>query len=119
MNDPLPPTAAAREGVPSTPHFSLLSPHSRDPAWVRYTLTTLALLFMTVLVIVPVISVFYEAFAEGVGTYWKNLTGDPDTRHSVLLTLTVAPLAVLSNLVFGIAAAWAISRFRFPGRTAL
>ena len=90
-----------------------------DPAWVRITLTTLALLAMTVLVVIPVISVFYEALSEGVGTYWANLTGDADTRHSVLLTLTVAPLAVLSNLVFGVAAAWAITRFRFPGRTLL
>jgi sulfate transport system permease protein len=91
----------------------------QDPAWVRYTLTALAVAFMTVLVIIPVVSVFYEAFADGFGAYWKNLTGDPDTRHSIMLTLTVAPLAVGCNIVFGIAAAWAISRFRFPGRTAL
>jgi sulfate/thiosulfate transport system permease protein len=90
-----------------------------DPAWVRFGLTTLALLAMTVLVVIPVVSVFYEALAEGFGTYWRNLTGDSDTRHSVLLTLMVAPLAVVCNLVFGIAAAWAISRFKFPGRTLL
>jgi sulfate transport system permease protein len=86
---------------------------------VRVTLTTLALLAMTVLVVIPVISVFVEALSEGFGAYWRNLTGDPDTRHSVLLTLTVAPLAVLCNLVFGVAAAWAITRFSFPGRTIL
>ena len=74
---------------------------------------------MTVLVVIPVVSVFYEALAEGFGAYWQNLTGDPDTRHSVLLTLMVAPLAVLCNLVFGVAAAWAITRFRFRGRTLL
>ena len=90
-----------------------------DPAWVRYTLTALALLALTVLVVVPVVSVFYEALADGAGVYWKNLTGDRDTRHSILLTLTVAPLAVLCNLVFGVAAAWAITRFRFRGRTLL
>jgi sulfate/thiosulfate transport system permease protein len=90
-----------------------------DPAWVRYTLTALALFAMTVLVVIPVISVFYEALAEGFGTYWRNLTADPDTRHSVLLTLMVAPLAVVCNVVFGIAAAWAITRFQFRGRTLL
>ena len=90
-----------------------------DPAWVRITLTALALLAMTVLVVIPVVSVFHEALSEGAGTYWNNLTGDADTRHAVLLTLTVAPLAVLSNLVFGVAAAWAITRFKFPGRTLL
>jgi sulfate/thiosulfate transport system permease protein len=92
---------------------------ANDPAWVRITLTTLALLVLTVLVIVPVVSVFYESLADGLGTYWRNLTGDPDTRHAILLTLTVAPLAVLCNLVFGVAAAWAIARFRFRGRTLL
>jgi sulfate transport system permease protein len=102
-----------------TPGTPRRTPRRTDPAWVRYTLTTLALLALTVLVVVPVVSVFYEALADGAGTYWRNLTADPDTRHSVLLTLTVAPLAVLCNLVFGIAAAWAIARFRFRGRTLL
>ncbi|AWM37182.1 Sulfate transport system permease protein CysW [Gemmata obscuriglobus] len=90
-----------------------------EPVWLRVTLTVLALLAMTVLVVVPVISVFVEALADGVGAYWRNLTADADTRHSVLLTLTVAPIAVLLNLVFGVAAAWAITRFRFRGRTLL
>jgi sulfate transport system permease protein len=102
-------------GTPRPPGAS----RSRDPAWVRFGLTGLALAILTVLVVIPVVSVFYEALSEGVGTYWRNLTAEPDTRHAVLLTLTVAPLAVLCNLVFGVAAAWAISRFRFPGRTAL
>jgi sulfate transport system permease protein len=63
--------------------------------------------------------VFVEAFAAGLGTYWQNLVGDPDTRHSVLLTLMVAPTAVVLNLIFGLAAAWAIARFKFPGRAFL
>lgn len=92
---------------------------TQDPLWVRVGLTSLALLVMFVLVVIPVMNVFYEALAQGVGTYWRNLTGDPDTRHSILLTLTVAPLAVLCNVIFGIAAAWAITRFRVPGRTLL
>ena len=102
-----------------TPGAPTRTARRTDPAWVRVGLTALALLAMTVLVVIPVISVFYEALSEGAGTYWNNLTGDADTRHSVLLTLMVAPLAVLSNLVFGVAAAWAITRFKFPGRTLL
>ena len=101
--------------TPSAPRTA----RRQDPLWVRITLTAIALVAMTVLVVVPVISVFAEALADGVGAYWTNLTADADTRHSVLLTLTVAPLAVLCNLVFGVAAAWAITRFRFPGRTLL
>jgi sulfate transport system permease protein len=108
--------AAAR---PANRQSQITIRKSQDPRWVRVTLTTLALLVLTVLVIVPVVSVFYEALSEGLGTYWHNLTADPDTRHAILLTLTVAPLAVLCNLVFGVAAAWAITRFRFRGRTLL
>src|SRR5438105_4072854 len=82
----------------------------QDPAYVRIPLTILALLILTLLVIVPVVSVFYHALENGVGTYWRNLVLDGDTRHSILLTLAVAPTAVVFNLVFGIAAAWAIAR---------
>jgi sulfate transport system permease protein len=82
-------------------------------------LTLAAVAVVTVLVIVPVVHVFYQALANGPRVYWDSLAADPDTRHSILLTLTVAPLAVAANVVFGVAAAWAIARFRFPGRTLL
>ena len=100
---------------------AVAAPHriNRDPLWVRLTLTSLALIILSILVIVPVISVFYQALARGVDVYFDNLFGDPDTRHAVLLTLTVAPCAVVFNLIFGVAAAWTIARFRFPGRTLL
>jgi sulfate transport system permease protein len=71
------------------------------------------------LVVVPVANVFYEALAGGLGPYLRHLAGDPDTRHAVLLTLVVAPIAVALNVAFGVAAAWAIARYEFPGRTAL
>src|SRR6185369_350236 len=90
-----------------------------DPAWVRWTLVSLAILVMTLLVLVPLLNVFVEAFADGIGTYWKNLAHDADTLHSVWLTLMVAPTAVVLNLIFGLAAAWAIARFKFPGRAFL
>jgi sulfate/thiosulfate transport system permease protein len=90
-----------------------------DPLWVQWTLILTALSIMTGLVVVPLVNVFVEAFAAGVGTYWENLVGDPDTRHSILLTLMVAPTAVVLNLIFGLAAAWAIARFKFPGRAFL
>ena len=90
-----------------------------DPAWVRWSLTGLALFLLTILVVIPVISVFYQALSRGVGVYFDNLFDDPDTRHAIFLTLTVAPCAVILNLIFGVAAAWAIARFRFRGRTLL
>jgi sulfate transport system permease protein len=90
-----------------------------DPAWVRWTLTLAAVSVIGILVVVPVAHVFAQALAKGVGVYWDTLVLDADTRHAVLLTLTVAPAAVVLNLVFGLAAAWAIARFRFPGRALL
>jgi len=97
---------------------SFVNPRT-DPAWVRWGLTGFAVLVVGVLVGIPVVNIFYEALKEGVRVYWDNLVADPDTRHSILLTATVVPLALVANIVFGIAAAWAIARFKFPGRTLL
>lgn len=91
----------------------------RDPAWVRWSLILLAVGSLTLLIVVPVVNVFYQALAPGLRAYVNNLIGDPDTLHAIGLTLVVAPVAVIANLVFGIAAAWAIARFKFPGRSLL
>ena len=90
-----------------------------DPAWVRWSLTLAAMAVVAVLIVVPVVHVFAGALKDGFGVYWSNLFGDPDTRHSIRLTLTVVPVALAANVLFGVAAAWAIARFRFPGRTLL
>src|SRR5262245_18627516 len=93
---------------------------SRQDHWlVRGGLTLATLVIVGVLIIVPLVSVFAQALENGPGVYWENLIGNADTRHSILLTITVAPVAVALNLVFGVAAAWCIARFRFPGRTLL
>lgn len=88
-----------------------------EPAWVRYLLITAAVLVMLVLVVIPVINVFYQALEDGAGTYWKQLIQDPNTRHSIWLTLIVAPVAVIINTLFGVAVAWAVTKYQFPGRT--
>jgi sulfate transport system permease protein len=90
-----------------------------DPAWVRWGLTLTAIAVVGLLIVVPIANVFAGALAEGLGVYWKSLVDDEDTLHSILLTLTVVPFALVLNVVFGLAAAWTISRFRFPGRTLL
>src|SRR6185369_12016259 len=90
-----------------------------DPVWVQRLLIATALAVMVLLVVVPLVNVFVEAFAGGLAVYGHNLVGDPDTLHSILLTLSVAPTAVILNTIFGLAAAWAIARFKFPGRAAL
>lgn len=106
-------------GPAARPAPSLSRRQMQDPLWVRVSLTAGAVVLMVVLVVIPVINVFYEALRDGAAAYFRHIFGDPDTRHSILLTLTVAPAAVLCNVVFGIAAAWAVARFRFPGRTLL
>jgi sulfate transport system permease protein len=69
--------------------------------------------------VVPLAAVFCEAFAGGPAAGWRARAHDPDTRHAIWLTLTVAPIAVAINTVFGVAAAWLVARFRFPGRSLL
>jgi len=91
----------------------------QDPPAVRWTLTILAIAIISWLVVIPVASVFWQAFGNGFAAYWKTLTSDYETRHSIWMTLTVAPVAVSLNVVFGVAAAWAITKFHFPGRTIL
>lgn len=91
----------------------------QDPALVRWGLTFLALAVIGILVIIPVINVFTVALSHGVGVYFDNLFANKDTLHAIKLTLTVVPIAVAANLIFGISAAWAIARFSFPGRALL
>jgi len=101
--------------VPTTRHRHAQS----DPPLVKWTLILLAILVVGLLVIVPLVNVFYLAFADGPVAYWNNLFGDAETRHAIYLTLIVAPVAVLLNIVFGVLAAWLITRFQFPGRILL
>ena len=91
----------------------------RDPLWLRWTLTLLALAVLGLLVVVPVVNVFVQAFGDGPATYFRALFGNANTRHAILLTLIVAPVAVVLNTIFGVAAAWALARFRFRGRSLL
>ena len=105
-------------GRSSIPNSEFRIPNSNDPAWVRYSLTIVAIVFLTLMVVAPVASVFAEALSAGFGKYFRNLVA-PDTSDAIFVSLLVAPCAVALNVVFGVAAAWAVSRFRFPGRTAL
>jgi len=90
-----------------------------DPAWVRVLLIGFTVGIIGLLIVVPLVNVFVQAFSKGMLAYWKALANDNDTLHSIFLTLMVAPLAVAANTIFGIAAAYTIARFRFPGRAVL
>lgn len=85
----------------------------------KVAVVSFAVAVLSVLVVVPLANVFAQAFSKGVPAYFGFLVNDPDTRHAVFLSLVVAPLAVAMNTLFGVAAAYTIARFRFPGRTVL
>ena len=89
-----------------------------DPIWLKVLLGTLAFGFIAVLLLLPLVLVFKEAFASGLSAFWAAIT-EPDSLSAVWLSLTVAVIAVPLNTVFGIAAAWSIAKFDFPGKTFL
>lgn len=92
--------------------------HLTEPRWLRLSLTIVALAFTVLFLVLPLVFVFIEAFAQGWGVYVASIL-DPDARAAIKLTLLVAVLALPVNLVFGVAAAWAITRFEFRGKQLL
>lgn len=89
-----------------------------EPRWFQWLLISVALLYLFFLLFVPLFSVFVGALENGIGAYLHTFT-DPDTLFSIRLTLIISALAVPLNLTFGVAAAWAIAKFEFPGKTIL
>jgi sulfate transport system permease protein len=86
-----------------------------EPRLVRWTLTLVALGFLAVFLVFPLIVVFEQALSAGWGAYLSALR-EPDALAAIRLTLTAAAVAVPLNAIFGVAAAWAIAKFTFPGR---
>ncbi len=85
---------------------------------VRWVLIGLAVTFLTLFIFLPLAIVFSQAFAKGIGVYWASLL-EPDALSAIRLTLLAAGIAVPLNLVFGVAAAWAIGKFEFFGKSLL
>jgi sulfate transport system permease protein len=89
-----------------------------EPRLVRWVLTGIALLFLALFLVVPLIAVFYQALSKGIGFYFEALA-DPDAVSAIKLTLLTAAIAVPLNLVFGLAASWCIAKFEFKGKALL
>jgi len=85
---------------------------------LRRGLTAAALAFLGLFLVVPLVAVFQEALSKGLHFYFTSLA-DPDARAALVLTLTVAIIAVPANVVFGLAASWAIAKFEFRGKALL
>jgi sulfate transport system permease protein len=102
---------------PPVPARSALAA-TAEPVWVRRTLIGVALVFLTLFLFVPLVSVFFEAFKKGVDVYLAAIV-EPDAVSAIKLTLIAAAISVPLNLVFGIAAAWCIAKFDFRGKNIL
>ena len=86
--------------------------------WVPIVLVMIALAYLTLFLFVPLFAVFFEALKKGWATYGRAIT-DPDAWSAIRLTLLATAIAVPANLVFGVAAAWAIAKFDFRGKSVL
>jgi sulfate transport system permease protein len=92
--------------------------NSLEPDWVRYVLIGIALTFLTLFLFVPLVAVFTEALKKGWDVYVESIF-DPDAVSAIKLTLIAAGISVPLNLVFGVAASWAIAKFEFRGKSVL
>ena len=91
---------------------------TEDPLWLKAILGIVTVGFIGILLLLPLVLVFKEAFAAGVGAFLTAIV-EPDTLASVRLSLMAAVIAVPLNSLFGVAAAWCIAKFDFPGKTFL
>lgn len=94
------------------------APATRDASIVRWTLIAIAFGFLALFLVLPLVVIFAEAFREGIGAYFASFN-DPDALAAIKLTLLTAAISVPVNVVFGVCAAWAITKFKFPGRSLL
>lgn len=91
---------------------------SRDPFWVRWFMIGATITFLFVMLLLPLSIVFVEAFRSGIGLYFKAMV-EPTAMKAIQLTLLTAAIAVPLNLIFGLAASWAIAKYSFRGKSIL
>ena len=97
---------------------STFRPAATEAPWLRITLTTLVVSVLGMLLFAPLITVFFETLREGVGASLATLA-NPESQSAIRLTLLVAAFAVPLNAVFGVAAAWLITKYSFRGKAVL
>lgn len=89
-----------------------------EPRWVRLLLIAISVLFMTLFLFIPLVSIFYEAFRQGASFFFKAIS-DRDTLSALKMTLIATGISVPANLIFGLCAAWCIGKFQFWGKSVL
>lgn len=93
-------------------------PQAKERGWVKPVLIAVAIAYLSLILFVPALNVFVQAFKSGVGPFLKNLT-EPAFTHAAWLTVIIALIVVPLNTVFGLCAAWVVVRHQFRGRTFL
>ena len=106
---------AKTASIPPAPRFR---PPTQESAAVRYALCFAAVAYIALFLLTPLVAVFVEAFRNGAGAFLAAVT-EKDALSAIWLTLTVAAIAVPLNTVFGLAAAWAVTKFQFVGKSFL
>ncbi|HTB62062.1 MAG TPA: sulfate ABC transporter permease [Opitutales bacterium] len=106
-------TLISRSGAPQPSHRAIA-----EAPWVRRLLIGVAIAFLLLFLILPLAVIFVEAFSKGAAVYF-NSVNDPDAWAAIKLTLFIAAVAVPLNTIFGVAAAWCIAKYKFPGRSLL
>jgi sulfate transport system permease protein len=104
--------------LPSRPSRAATPRATRDPAWARWLLTGVALVFLAFFLVLPLAAVFVQALEKGLGYFLASIS-EPAALSAIRLTLLTVAIVVPANVVFGVAAAWAIAKFRFPGKSLL
>ena len=100
------------------PHRSASRRGTEEPAWIKWLLVPAAMLLAAVFLLLPLINVFYEAFAKGGKVFFEAITSH-DSCSAIRLTLLLAVISVPLNVLFGLSAAWAIAKFEFRGKSLL
>lgn len=98
--------------------IATITPKVTESLLVRILLITVALLFLGLVLIVPLATILTSALAKGFAVYWQSIS-EPDARSAIWLTLVAAFISVPCNLLFGVAASWAIAKFDFTGKKLL
>ncbi|MDT8410301.1 MAG: hypothetical protein RQ741_11920, partial [Wenzhouxiangellaceae bacterium] len=93
-------------------------PGVSEPAWMERLVIVLSVGFLATLLLAPLVLVFGMAFSKGIDTYLRAIS-EPAAWSAIKLTLIAAAISVPINTVFGVAAAWAITKFEFPGKSTL
>ena len=104
----------ARQGAAIFEH----NPATSEPRWVKWSILAVALSFFALFLLLPLVTVFVEALRKGWDVYVAAIV-HPDTLSAIGLTLLAAAVAIPLNVVFGIAAAWCITKFEFRGKQLL